>query len=170
MLGFGLYVTSSIYSDWLLLLPNCSSHCVCIIIQKQGLVKAHRSQVDKPPRADSGRQESTGEVDTSYHVEQFEATWNNMNAKFFNVFKQNARTLFLTYKPLHFKCVFLFQIFKVLYLKQNASWGRPQTTGCLPGTTACFKKYLTLETGPDAHIAVECHRFSATCINNIFGT
>lgn len=122
-----MYVTNSIYSDWLLLLlPNYSSHCVCIIIQKQGLVEAHRSEVGEAPRADSGGQKSTGEVDTSYHVEQFEAMWNNITAKFSHVFKQNARTLFVTHKPLHLKCVFLFQIFKVLYLKQNASWG--QTT------------------------------------------
>lgn len=40
--------------------------------------------------------------------------------------------------------------------------GRPQTAGCLPVTTVCFKKYLTIETGLDAHLAVECHGVSAT--------
>lgn len=70
--------------------------------------------------------------------------------------------LLLSYTSLHLKCGFLFQSLKCYILKQNTLGGcRPQTSGCLP-VTADMPQEIAIETGPTAHIAVACHRASAT--------
>lgn len=53
-------------------------------------------------------------------------------------------------------------IFKVLYFETKYfGGGRPRTSGCLP-VSADMPQEIAIETGPTAHIAVACHRASAT--------
>lgn len=70
--------------------------------------------------------------------------------------------LFLSCTSLHLKCGFLFHSLKCYILKQNTFvGGRPRTSGCLP-VTADMLQEIAIETGPTVHIAVACHRASAT--------